>query len=138
MAIRRKRDACGKDGRRVQDVPWGELHRLTPISRSFGFDRGQPIDRYYIEQFLSRHRTDIHDRVLEIGDPGYTQKFGGAQVTRAEVLDVVPGNAQATRIGDLATGQGMPRDAFECLIVTQTLHLLYAVHSALTHAYAAL
>jgi len=32
--------------------PVGELHRLTPISRSFGFDRGQPIDRYYIERFF--------------------------------------------------------------------------------------
>jgi glycosyltransferase involved in cell wall biosynthesis len=28
----------------------GSLRRVTPISQVFGFDRGQPIDRYYIER----------------------------------------------------------------------------------------
>jgi hypothetical protein len=28
-------------------VRFGLLRRLTPISRSFGMDRGEPIDRYY-------------------------------------------------------------------------------------------
>jgi len=25
-------------------VDWGELRRTTPIARSFGFDRGHPVD----------------------------------------------------------------------------------------------
>ena len=40
-------------GPRVGRVRFGSLRRLTPISRAFGFDRGLPIDRYYIERFLS-------------------------------------------------------------------------------------
>jgi hypothetical protein len=33
------------------------LHnKLQPISKNFGIDRGVPIDRYYIEKFLSAHR----------------------------------------------------------------------------------
>src|SRR5262249_15235576 len=32
-------------------VRFGDLGRTQPISRRFGFDRGTPVDRYYIERF---------------------------------------------------------------------------------------
>src|SRR5215210_7162112 len=54
---------------------FGSLRRVTPLSRYFGFDRGLPIDRYYIENFLARQAEDIHGRVLEIGDNSYTQRY---------------------------------------------------------------
>ena len=57
-------------------VCMGHLRQLTPISYEFGYDRGQPVDRYYIENFLSRHADDIRGRVLEIGDNHYTRTFG--------------------------------------------------------------
>lgn len=119
-------------------VRFGSLRRLQPVSRVFGFDRGQPIDRYYIEAFLQRHSTDIRGRVLEIGAPGYTRKFGGGRVTRSDVLHTVPGNPQATLVGDLATGQGVPEKAFDCMILTQTFLVIYDVQAAIANAYAAL
>lgn len=124
--------------RQTHQVRWGSLRRLTPISRVFGFDRGQPIDRYYIEAFLQKHRSDIRGRVLEIGDREYTLKFGGDRVSCSEVLHPVPGNPQATMLGDLATGQGLPPDAFDCLILTQTLPFIDDVPAAVSNAYAAL
>src|SRR5437867_11804255 len=48
-------------------VSFGSLRRTTPISEVFGFDRGQPIDRYYIESFLSSYAEDVQGRVLEFG-----------------------------------------------------------------------
>src|SRR2546428_14003991 len=42
------------------------LRRTSPISRLYGADRGTGIDRYYIENFLARHASDIHGDVLEI------------------------------------------------------------------------
>ena len=119
-------------------VRFGSLRRLQPVSRVFGFDRGQPIDRYYIEAFLQRHSADIRGRVLEIGDPGYTRKFGGDRVTRSDVLHTVPGNPQATLVGDLATGQGIPEKAFDCMILTQTFLVIYDVQAAIANAHAAL
>ena len=47
------------------------------LSRDFGFDRGTPIDRYYIESFLSTHASDIRGHVLEVADNTYTRRFGG-------------------------------------------------------------
>ena len=124
--------------RRRRAIRWENLRRLTPISRAFGFDRGVSIDRYYIEAFMRRHASDIRGRVLEIRDPLYTNKFGGGEVTQADVLHVTRGNPEATVIGDLSTGEGIPREAFDCMIVTQTFQLIYDVRGAIANCYAAL
>lgn len=41
---------------------------FRPLSASYGFDRGTPVDRLYIEEFLKLHSDDVRGRVLEIGD----------------------------------------------------------------------
>ncbi len=111
-------------------LDFGELHRVTPVSRHFGFDRGQPVDRYYIERFLAHRAGDIRGRVLEVGDDTYTRRFGGNQVSIRDVLHVKEGNPQATIVADLARADQVPSDAFDCLILTQTLHLLYDMPAA--------
>ena len=45
---------------------WGNLRRTTPFSSSYGFERGTPIDRYYLHRFLSAHRDLITGDVLEV------------------------------------------------------------------------
>ena len=62
-------------------VRFGSLRRVTPLSREFGYDRGLPIDRYYIERFLATHIADIHGHVLEVEDDIYTRQFGGERMT---------------------------------------------------------
>ena len=119
-------------------VRWGNLRRLAPISRIFGFDRGQPIDRYYIERFLEEHSADIRGRVLEIGDPGYTEKYGKADGIRSDVLHAVSGNPTATLVGDLGTGEGVPVGTFDCMILTQTVLFICDVPSAIANAFGAL
>jgi glycosyltransferase involved in cell wall biosynthesis/SAM-dependent methyltransferase len=112
-------------------VSFGRLRRTTPISRNFGYDRGTPVDRRYIEDFLGRHADDIHGRVLEVGDAAYTRRFGGARVTASEVLHVDPDAPGVTYVADLATGDGIPSEAFDCVVLTQTLHLVFDMASAI-------
>ena len=102
-------------------VRFGNLRRLEPVSTSFGFDRGTPIDRYYIERFLAAHADDIHGRVLEFGDARYTRAFGGERVTRSDVLDLVPSNPNATIVADLTRADDVASDSFDCIVCTQTL-----------------
>lgn len=111
-------------------VRLGDLDRTTPISTEFGFDRGTPIDRYFIERFLERHASEIVGRVLEVGDDGYTRKFGGPRVTRADVLHVHAGNPRATFVGDLTDAATLPENTFDCILLTQTLQLIYDVRLA--------
>ncbi len=101
-----------------------------PLSRTFGLDRGTPIDRYYIENFLARHAADVRGRVLEVGDATYTRRFGGDRVTRADVLHATAGNRHATLVGDLASGTGVPDAAFDCIVLTQVLPFLFDVAAA--------
>ena len=119
-------------------VDFGDLRRVTPIGREFGLDRplpgderGSPVDRYYIERFLQSHAADIHGRVLEIGDDAYTRRYGGDRVTGCDVLNITPDNPAATIVADLADAPQIADASFDCAIVTQTLHLIYDVRSAI-------
>ncbi len=112
-------------------IDFGSLRRTTPISRQFGFDRGTPIDRYYIAKFLTEHASDIRGRVLEIGDDTYTRQFGGARVQGSDVLHVAAGNPQATIIADITNAPHIPSESFDCIIFPQTLHLIYDFRAAI-------
>jgi SAM-dependent methyltransferase len=114
-------------------VRWGSLRTTQPVSRIFGADRGQPLCRYYIERFLQESAADIRGDVLEIAENSYTLRFGGERVVRSHVLHAVDGNPAATIVGDLGTGEGIPTQAFDCIILTQTLPFIYDVRAALHH-----
>lgn len=105
----------------------------TPFSRELGYDRGKPIDRHYIEAYLDRHRGDIKGRVLEIADDTYTRMFGGDRVEQADILHSPEGTPgpEVTIIDDLTTGQNLEDNAYDCLVITQTLLFIYELDDAL-------
>jgi SAM-dependent methyltransferase len=109
----------------------GAAARTSPLCTHFGFSRGTPIDRFYIERFLAAHRSDIRGRVLEIGDDAYSRRFGGEQISRQDVLHLDPDAAGLTITGDLAQAGVLPEAAFDCIILTQTLHLIYNLAAAI-------
>lgn len=115
-------------------VRFGSLRRVTPLSREFGFDRGLPIDRYYIDRFLLANAPDIRGHVLEIADNTYTRRFGGDRVIKSDVLHVMEGHPTATIVGDLVCADHIPSDTFDCVILTQTLQFIYDVPAALRTA----
>ena len=115
----------------VGQVRFGSLRRLKPISREWGFDRGRPVDRYYIELFLAAHATDIHGRVLEVEANRYTRMFGGDRVVRSDVLHVAKGQPDVTIVADLTRADVVASETFDCVIVTQTLQFIYDVKAAI-------
>ena len=121
--------------RRLLRPAWpAVLRRTRPLSDVWGFDRGTPVDRHYIESFLAGHRADIRGRVLEVRDSGYTDRFGSG-VTQKDVLDIDPANPRATIVADLADSSKLPAGAFDCFILTQTLHLIYDLRAAVWSCY---
>lgn len=118
--------------RRVKQggIDFGSLGGTEPVSMEFGFDRGTPIDRYYIEKFLADNSDAIAGRTLEIGDDEYTAKFGGAQTTKRDVLHIHDQNPHATIIGDLSQPGTVPEGLFDCAVITQTLHLIWDMNAA--------
>lgn len=117
---------------------FGDLKRLTPISEDYGFDRGSPVDRYYIERFLGGNSGDIAGRVLEVGDNAYTVRFGGDRVAQSEILHVDASNPRATLVGDIARPGTLPEASFDCIVFTQTLHLVFDMRAAIANLHDAL
>jgi SAM-dependent methyltransferase len=109
----------------------GQFSSTRPLSGGSGYDRGTPIDRYYIGMFLSAHADDIRGRVLEVGDDSYSRQFGGGRVSQQEVLHVDQDNGAATIVGDLSAAAVLPEQAFDCIILTQTLQYVFDLPAAL-------
>ncbi len=112
-------------------IQWADLERTSPVSNDFGYDRGGPVDRYYIEKFLNDNSKVIKGRVLEIGDNAYTLRYGGSAITQSDVLHVTQASDIVTFVGDLSDAPQIPSDAFDCIILTQTLHFIYDYKAAL-------
>jgi hypothetical protein len=107
------------------------LWALQPVSRQFGFDRGTPVDRHYIERFLAGEAALIRGRVLEVEHDLYTRKFGGERISRSDVLYRIPGLAAATIIADLADAPQLASDMFDCIILIHTLQYIFDPIAAL-------
>ena len=119
----------------IGKINLGDLNRTTPFNTVFGYNRGGPVDRYYIENFLQKQTDNIRGRVLEIGDNEYTLQFGGSKVIQSDILHIDKKNPKATIIGDLSNIPHLPPSSFDCIILTQTLHLIYSYKEALETCY---
>ena len=122
----------------VGHVRFGDFGRTKPISADYGSDRGTPIDRYYIEHSLEQYSEMVRGRVLEVGERIYTQRFGAQKVVSSDVLDINPLNPAATIVGDLGNLGALPAGAFDCIILTQTLQLIYNTDIAIDNLHQAL
>ena len=120
-------------------VRWGGLRRTVPFSRYWGYDRGTPIDRIYIERFLAEHAAEMQrGACLEVLNGDYIDRFGGSRVSRRDVLDIDPANTNATIVADLGEVDSLPARMFDCVIFTQTLHLVPDMRVALANVWRAL
>jgi GT2 family glycosyltransferase/SAM-dependent methyltransferase len=119
-------------------VDFGPLETATPISLNFGWDRGTPIDRYYIEGFLAERTADIRGRVLEIADDAYSQRYGGSKITKQDVLHLDVNHPNASLVGDLTQPDVLPDGVFDCILLTQTLQLIFDLEQAVRRLHAAL
>lgn len=108
------------------------LRGLMPVSRYYGADRGTPLDRYYIENFLYSNKMKIKGRVLELSNNRYSLLFGEDRVLDGDVLDIDTDNKNATIYGDLREPGLFPANRYDCIILTQTIHVIDDFHKVLT------
>jgi hypothetical protein len=112
---------------------WGNLRRVEPFSRGFGFDRGTPIDRYYLHRFLETHAAAITGQVLEIQETGYTRRFGHA-LAATDSVDINPAFLP-TYLCDLSRAESIiPSDRYDCFLLPNTLCALGDLEGCLRQA----
>ena len=108
------------------------------MSNDYGFDRGTPVNRRYIESFLSDHQTAIFGSVLEVGDARYSVGLGGDRIITQTVVDIDASNPEATLIADLNASESLSRGSYDCLLLVETLHLLSEPAACLKNCWRAL
>lgn len=132
--LARARSSAERQLRRIaRPARLGTLRRTTPLSEAWGYDRGTPVDRYYIDEFLGGHRADVRGHVLEVRDTRYADRFGEPGTT-VDVLDIDAENPKATLVCDLAAADSIASETFDCFILTQTLQYIPDLRAALRHA----
>ena len=105
-----------------------------PASRAFGSERGKPIDRYYIENFLDDNKQYVHGDTLEIAETTYSLKYGEDRISHAYMLHVKGWGENAIK-GNLETGEGIEEVRYDTLIITQTLMFTYELKSVAENIY---
>ena len=98
--------------------------RSTPVDRKWGFSRGTPVDRYYINAFLESCAADVQGVVLDVQEPDNAKRIGGDRIARLDVIDVDARNGRATVVADLRCAPNVPADSYDCILLTQTLHFV--------------
>ena len=109
---------------------WHNLRSLQPISKVFGYDRGTPIDRVFIEDFLEKNASTITGKVIEIADERYTKMFG-SNLEENDILHISKDCQEATIIGDLTNTATLPEEIYDCFICTETLPFIYDFKKAI-------
>ena len=120
-------------GRSSQRSQTADLFRTTPVNRSWGFGRGTPLDRPFIDQFIKTHRGDIRGQILEIKAAEYAGKYARPD-SRIDILDIDPANVAANIIDDLQSAAKIENDSYDCVVLTQVLQLIPDVERAITTA----
>lgn len=114
------------------------LPTLFPLSDCYGYDRGTPAGRPYIEEFLTASQAAVRGDGAEVKDSVYLARFGAHKLSSITIIDVEPDNAAATLRADLAAPGSLPAAAFDVIILTQVLQLLTDPPAALANCARAL
>lgn len=98
---------------------------VKPLSDVWGFDRGLPLHRHYLEQFLKEFAADIQGMCLEFQEDNYTTRFGGQAIERLDILHLDDSNPQATIVAELGRPNDIPDNSFDCIICTHVLNAVF-------------
>ena len=110
-------------------------NRLVPLSSTFGYGIGTPIDRYYIDAFLEKNKSYINGNLLEIGDDEYIKKYGGAGSNLLVLTFSKDKKNKKYFFGDLTDLKTLKKGKFDCFVCTQTLNFIYDFDSAVKGAH---
>jgi hypothetical protein len=93
--------------------------------------------RFLWREYLVRHHDAFYGRALEVGDTRTITGIGGAQLSAAEAVDVVPREG-VQHVCDLQQAWELPEGAFDLFVNQFTLHLIADDRAALWHSIRAL
>jgi SAM-dependent methyltransferase len=112
------------------------IRNKRPISNLYGLDRGEAIDRYYIEDFLENNKAHVKGACLELLNNNYTTRYGEGRISKSSILDINKKNKTANIYGDLKDLSTIISDnTYDCIILTQVLQFIDNYQLAISECY---
>ena len=112
-----------------------DRERTHPINDNFGYNRGTPIDRFYIRQAIDGYSENIKGTVLEIGGRQYTEAYSKTDPKDSFILNYIPMPGSNVIVGDLCDCSSLEGRKFDTFVCTQTLNFIYDFKSAIDTSY---
>jgi hypothetical protein len=109
--------------------------RINPLNDVFGYRRGTPIDRFYIQKAIGEYSKEIKGSVLEVGGNEYTKCFSQTEMADSFILNYSPMEGNNVIVGDLADSNSLKGLKFDTFICTQTLNFIYDFKAAIDTSY---
>jgi Methyltransferase domain len=102
-------------------VNFGDLKRYTPFCPNYGYSRGTPIDRYYLDRFIRDVRSQIVGTTLEIGGhPANRETYKLESVTEYCTMDLQQ-KSGAHLLGDVHSKRAFGSRSFNSVILFNVL-----------------
>jgi SAM-dependent methyltransferase len=108
------------------------FRRLHPMFH--GRPVGTAIVRCYWNDFLERHRDDVHGDALEVGTTSTICAYGGARLRSAHAIDLTAHTPDVKLVADLSRADELPGERYDCFVLQFTMHVIGDVEAALYHA----
>jgi SAM-dependent methyltransferase len=107
--------------RPVGEIDLGDLRRLAPFDPMFGFTRGTPIDRYYLERFIEHIRPEVRGAVLEIGGKRANREtYGFDAATEYRAMDIKR-SPDVDLVGDVHDRGLIPPGTLDAIVIFNVL-----------------
>jgi SAM-dependent methyltransferase len=102
-------------------IDFGDLKRRWPFSHRFGFDRGAPVDRYYLQQFVAAIGPKVRGRCLEIGGTLVNRGVYKLEVDEFRTLDLPHSGVADDLMGDAADPDVFAADSWDSILAFHVL-----------------
>ncbi|MDJ0598930.1 MAG: methyltransferase domain-containing protein [Crocosphaera sp.] len=105
---------------------WGDLSRQAPICQAFGLTRGNPVDRYYLRQFIQEIQEQISGKILEVGGTAKDKDFYEInQGDSYQILNLEAG-VGVDIVGDVHNPSIIEPESLDSVIIFNVLEHCYA------------
>ena len=104
-----------------EGLDFGSFKRHAPFCPNYGYSRGTPIDRYYLEKFIAQIRDQVAGDTLEVGGRRENQKLYGFNNARSYMtMDVEP-HPEVAIVADVHNADAFKTGSFDTVVILNVL-----------------
>lgn len=102
-------------------IEYSDFKRYAPLCHDYGYSRGTPIDRYYLEQFIREIRSYVVGYTLEIGGSRENQYlYGFTNAMSYKTMDMHQ-KPEVDITGDIHDPNSLGSNSFDSIILFNVL-----------------